>query len=137
MKLNVRELRESDWDTLVEFWKAWPEWEQHPTKDLLPLNGCGGVMVEKEGKPIIAGFLYLTNSKVAWLEWIVSNPDYRESDRKEALELLINTLESVAINQGYKIILSIGRNKSLIETHKKLGYSVDDKPSYEITKKII
>lgn len=137
MKLNVRELRESDWDTLVGFWKAWPEWEQHPTKDLLPLNGCGGVMVEKEGKPIIAGFLYLTNSKVAWLEWIVSNPDYRESDRKEALELLINTLETVAINQGYKIILSIGRNKGLIETHKKLGYTVDDKPSYEITKKII
>ena len=137
MKLSVRGLLESDWETLVGFWKAWPEWEQHPTKDLLPLNGCGGVMVEKEGVPIAAGFLYLTNSKVAWLEWIVSNPDYRESDRKEALELLINTLEEIARSQDYSIILSIGRNKGLIETHKKLGYTVDDKPSYEITKKII
>jgi hypothetical protein len=137
MKLNVRGLLESDWETLVSFWKSWPEWEQHPTKDLLPLNGCGGLIVEKEKTPIVAGFLYLTNSKVAWLEWIVSNPDYREDDRKEAIELLINTLEKIAIEQGYKIILSIGRNKGLINTHKKLGYMVDDKPSYEISKKII
>jgi hypothetical protein len=136
MKLSVRCLSESDWDTLVGFWKSWPEWEQHPNKDLLPLNGCGGLIVEKEEIPIVAGFLYLTNSKVAWLEWIVSNPDYRENDRKEAIELLINTLEQIAIEQGYKIILSIGRNKGLIETHKKLGYTVDEKPSYEISKRI-
>lgn len=137
MKLNVRELRESDWETLTNFWKSWPEWKTPPTKELLPLNGCGGVMICKGEEPVMAGFLYLTNSKVAWLEWIVSNPDYREDDRKEALELLINTLENVAISQGYEIILSIGRNKGLIETHKKLGYTVDDNPSYEITKKII
>jgi hypothetical protein len=137
MELSIRELRESDWDTLTTFWKSWPEWKTHPTKELLPMNGCGGVMVLKGEEPVMAGFLYLTNSKVAWLEWIVSNPDYRQDDRKEALELLINTLESVAINQGYEIILSIGRNSGLIETHKKLGYTVDDKPSYEISKKII
>ena len=29
-----------------------------------------------------------------------------------------------------------GRTKQLINTHKKLGYHVDDKPSYEITKKL-
>ena len=88
MKLNVRELRESDWETLTGFWKSWPEWKTPPTKELLPLNGCGGVMICKGEQPVMAGFLYLTNSKVAWLEWIVSNPDYREDDRKEALELL-------------------------------------------------
>jgi hypothetical protein len=33
-------------------------------------------------------------------------------------------------------VFSIGRTKQLIDTHKKLGYHVDDKPSYEITKQI-
>lgn len=135
MELNVRGIKESDWETMQEWWNKWG-WPQM-SKDLLPLDGCGGVIVCKGDQPIMVGFLYLTNSKVAWLEWIVSNPDYREDDRKEALELLINTLENVAISQGYEIILSIGRNKGLIETHKKLGYTVDDSPSYEITKKII
>jgi len=93
-------------------------------------------MVEKNNQPIVAGFLYTTNSKAALLEWIVSNPKYRENDRDKAIELLIEGAESVCKKQGIKHIFSIGRNKHLINTHKKLGYHVDDKPSYEITKQI-
>ena len=135
MQLNIRMLKDSDWDTLVEWWSSWPEW-QAPSKDFLPDNGKGGFMVEKEGKLIVAGFLYTTNSKAALLEWIVSNPKYREDDRTEAIELLIKGAENVCKKQGIKYIFSIGRNKHLIETHKKLGYTVDNKSSYEITKKI-
>mgnify|MGYP003645587447 FL=1 len=133
MELNIRMLKDSDWDTLVEWWDSWPEWTA-PSKDFLPDNGKGGFMVEKDNKPIIAGFLYITNSKAALLEWIVSNPKYRESDRNEAVELLIKGAEDVCKEQGIKYIFSIGRNKNLIKTHKKLGYQVDDKPSYEIVK---
>jgi len=134
MKLELRALKESDWDTLVSWWKWW-RWPEM-NKDLLPSNGCGGLMVYKGETPIAAGFLYLTNSKATWLDWIVSNPEYKESDRKESIELLISSLEDVARQQGYDIIISIARNKSLIETHKKLGYTVDAIPSHEITKKI-
>jgi len=133
MEFNIRMLKDSDWDTLVEWWDSWPEWTA-PSKDFLPDNGKGGFMVEKDNKPIIAGFLYITNSKAALLEWIVSNPKYRESDRNEAVELLIKGAENVCKEQGIKYIFSIGRNKNLIKTHKKLGYQVDDKPSYEIVK---
>lgn len=93
-------------------------------------------MVYKEETPIMAGFLYLSNSKVAWMDWIVSNPGYKEKDRKEALELLISSLEEVAKQQGYSIVLSITRNKSLIQSHEKLGYTIDPTPSHEISKKI-
>ena len=33
-------------------------------------------------------------------------------------------------------MFSIGRNKHLIDTHKKLGWAVDNKSSYEIIKKL-
>ena len=134
MKLQLRVLQESDWETLSSWWKWW-KWPEM-NKDLLPLNGCGGLMVYKEETPIMAGFLYLSNSKVAWMDWIVSNPEYKEKDRKEALELLISSLEEVARQQGYNIVLSITRNKSLIQSHEKLGYTVDPTPSHEISKKI-
>ena len=91
-------------------------------------------MVEKNNQPIVAGFLYTTNSKAALLEWIVSNPKYREDDREQAIELLIKGVENVCKKQGIKYVFSIGRNKNLIETHKKLGYQIDDKPSHEIVK---
>ena len=80
--------------------------------------------------------MYTTNSKAALLEWIVSNPKYREDDREQAIELLIEGAESVCKEQGIKYIFSIGRNKHLMNTHKKLGYIIDNKPSYEITKQI-
>jgi hypothetical protein len=135
MELTVRALQESDWGTLQEWWTKW-KWPQM-NRDLLPLNGLGGLIVCKGDIPIVAGFLYLTNSKVAQMEWIISNQDYRESDRKNALEMLILGLEEIALSVGKNIILSIGRNTGLIEMHKKLGYTVDDKHSYEISKKLI
>lgn len=134
MELQLRSLKESDWETLQIWWKVWGWPEMN--KDLMPLNGLGGLIVEKDGKPIAAGFLYLTNAKVAWTEWIISDPEYREADRKDALKMIVQGLEDVAISTGYKIILSVGRNKGLLNIHKELGYTVDDSPSYEISKKI-
>ena len=68
------------------------------------------------------------------VEWIVSNPEYKNKDRKQAVELLLNTIEAVCKQQGKKYMFSIGRSKHLINTHKKLGWHVDEKPSHEIVK---
>ena len=133
-KLETRELRRSDWDTLVTWWKWW-RWPIMP-RDFLPEDGTGGLMVEKNNIPIIAGFLYETNSNVLILEWIVSNPKYKEQDRKKAVELLIEEVENKAEELGYKYMFSIGRSKHLIDTHEKLGWKVDKKSSHEITKKL-
>jgi len=133
--MKLRTLTEQDWNTLCNWWEAWPKWV-NPPKSFLPDNGKGGFMVEKEGKPICAGFIYLTNSDAVLLEWIVSDPEYRENDRKDALELLITGAEAACKEIGKKHMFTIGRNRHLIDTHKKLGWSVDPDPSHEIIKKI-
>ena len=133
-EFECRILKESDWDILVSWWKWW-RWTV-PAKDFLPENGTGGIIIEKDGIPIVAGFIYITNSATTLLEWIVSNPDYKEPDRKLAIEMLITEAENLTKESGYNYIFSVGRSKHLITTHKKLGWFVDDKPSYEITKKL-
>ena len=133
MELNIRKLKETDWETLCEWWKEWPMWEP-PALEFLPDNGKGGLMVERNGKPVMAGFIYLTNSKTALLEWIISDPQYRETDRKELLELLITGSEDVCKELGYMFLFSVCRSKKLINTHKKLGWNVDENPSYELVK---
>ena len=95
-----------------------------------------GFIVEKNNIGIVSGYVYMTNSKAALLEWIVSNPEYRESDRKDAIELLIQAVERVLKDQGIKHIFTIGRHRSLINKHKKLGWNVDENPSYEIIKNL-
>ncbi len=106
MKLNIRKIQHNDWDTLVSWWLEWRYWEVAPPKDFLPDNGTGGFMVEKDGIPIVSGFLYFTNSQGVLLEWIVSNPNYRDSDRKEAIILLIDTAEDFIKKQGKSYIFS-------------------------------
>jgi len=133
--LFTRKLRESDWDTLVAWWDTWPDWTA-PPRGFLPDNGTGGLMVEKNNMPIVAGFIYETNSDAVLFEWVVSNPDYREKDRQDAVEKLLIDAESKIKEMGYKRVFSIGRTKRLIDTHKKLGWSVDDKPSHEIIKNL-
>jgi len=134
-ELFTRILRESDWDTLVAWWDWWPGWTA-PPKSFLSENGTGGLMVEKNGIPIVAGFIYETNSDVALFEWVVSNPKYKEKDRQDAIEKLIIDAEDTIKAMGYKRIFSIGKSKSLMNTHKKLGWFVDDKPSHEILKNL-
>lgn len=131
--MNIRRLTDKDWDTLVSWWSNWPKW-QAPIKDFLPEDGKGGLIVEKDNKPIVAGFIYLTNSKTALLEWIVSNPKYREADRKQAIELLITGAENLVKSLDYKYLFAVMQHKGLIETHEKLGWNKDNKPSYELTK---
>ena len=131
MELNVRNLRDEDHKTISKWWKQW-KWPIIPKENLPPT----GLMVEKNGTPIVAGFIYETNSDGVLFEWVVSNPKYREKDRKDAIEKLLIDAEDTIKAMGYKHIFSIGRNKHLINTHKKLGWFVDDKPSHEILKNL-
>jgi len=130
MELNIRKLKQGDLTFIRKWWEAWPEWVS-PTDDFLPETG---VVVENNNKPVAAGFIYLTNAKVALLEWIISDPEYREGNRKQALELLITGAEEIIKDLGYKYSFSICRHKGLIETHKKLGWHVDKRPSHELVK---
>jgi len=133
-KLAYRNLTDADWDTLVSWWKWW-KWPIMP-RGFLPKNGTGGIMIEKNNTPIVAGFLYETNSEVLILEWIISNPKYKETDREEAIELLIKESEKKAKKLNYKYMFSVGRNKYLVGTHEKLGWNIDHRSSHEMTKKL-
>ena len=130
--MKIRKLTEHDYKTLEKWWKAW-NWPP-VEKEFLPDNGTGGFVVEKNGVMIVAGFVYVTNSKAVLLEWIISNPEYREDDRDVAITCLISTVEKIIKGWGYKYIFTIGRTKALINKHKELGWHVDVKPSYEIIK---
>lgn len=120
--MEIRKLNDNDYDDiLVNWWKDWG-WTP-PQKDFLPENGAGGFIVYDEDTPICAGFIYITNSKVAWIEWIVSNKQYREKpNRKNALDLLIHTLTSYCKDINLKYIFSNNNNNNLINNFINNGY---------------
>ena len=118
---KIRILTEADYITLVEWWK----WFRFPApeKEFLPNNGTGGIMVEKDGVEICAGFIYFTNSKFSLLEYVVSNPDYRDIDRNDAVQLLVSELTELARRKGFKAVFSSLKHENLMKNYEACGYS--------------
>ena len=133
--MNTRTLTESDYEILTDWWKAWG-WPVI-VRDMLPDNGTGGIMIENEGENIVAGFLYWSNSKLVWLDWIISNPKVSRDIRQEAIKKLILTAEHMTKEAGSKYMMSISRSNSLLKTHEQMGWNVDKTPSHEMIKVII
>lgn len=132
--LNIRPLTYEDYDdTLKDWWADWG-WTA-PTRDFLPDDGTGGLMVLDGDEPICAGYMYATNSKVAWVDWIISNKEYRKKpQRVEAISLLIATLTEISKNTGFKYCYALLKHKGLIETYEQLGYIKGDADASEMIK---
>lgn len=132
--LKIRVLEENDYDQiLVGWWKDWG-WEA-PTRDFLPDNGKGGFIVFDDDIPICAGFLYVTNSKVAWVDWIISNKKYTDRNkRSNALDLLIETLTNLGEGTGNKYAYALIKHPNLIDRYKRFGYINGDTYTSEMIK---
>lgn len=117
---NIRLTTQEDYETLCGWWKFWRF--PAPPQDCLPNNGEGGVMILKDDIPVCAGFLYMTNSKLCWIEYIVSNPQYKEKDRKEVIRLLIHEISGLAQRKGFKAIFTSVKNQPLIKHYEACGY---------------
>jgi len=138
-KITFRSFEKGDYETICKWWKWW--WGSFGAEPIrrgfLPKDQrC--YIIEKDSVPVASTFLILSYDipAIAWSTYLVSNPEYREDDRKEAIELLITNAEVVCKNMGITYVFSIGRSKQLMKTHEKLGWQVDKKPSYEIIKNL-
>lgn len=127
---SVRILEENDYIELQQWWAFWRF--PAPPQDCLPNNGTGGIMLSKDGIDIVAGFIYFTNSKLAWLEYIVSNPNYKEPDRKELICSLIEEIGFVAKSKGYRAIFTSVKNENLVKRYEECGYVKGSNNTYEM-----
>ena len=132
--LNIRPLTYEDYDDTLKGW--WADWGwTAPTRDFLPDEGVGGIMVLDDDVPVCAGFMYATNSRVSWVEWIISNKEYRKKpQREEAIKLLVSTLTEISKNLGNKYCYALLKHKLLIETYEQLGYLKGDSNASEMIK---
>lgn len=136
MSLSIRILTPEDYSNILVGW--WNDWKwTAPEKEFLPSDGAGGMIVYDGEIPVCAGFLYVTNSKVCWVDWIISNKKYvHKKNRHSALLYLIDTLCNVADTSGAKYIYALIKNQSLINKYEQLGFVKGDSYTSEMIKKI-
>lgn len=108
-QMKFRYIEENDYDKLVEWWSFWKF--TPPPIEVLPDSG---VIVNINGVDACAGFIYFTNSKICWIEYIVSNPNVRvKEDRREAINGVIDILCTIGKNNGYNVAYASLKNKNL------------------------
>ena len=136
MSLYIRPLVATDYDIILLQW--WSDWRwTAPSRDFLPDNGTGGYMVYDGETPVCAGFMYETNSKAIWCDWVISNIKYKDrTKRKEALSLLIKTISEQARMLNKKYVYALIKNKPLINVYKKQGFIEVASYSHELIKVI-
>ena len=152
MELKVRKLTESDWDFLPSWWEAYGE--NPPMRAFLPashsvnykdeklfkipehLHGLGGFMVCKGDYPIAAMWLWITNSQTAIPAVVIADKFYRDTDRSDALQLLIDFTTDFAKTLGASFAYSWAKEGVLLEKYLETGYTKDETSSYELIAKL-
>jgi hypothetical protein len=104
-------------------------WEKHSFGQIplshLPKNGR--IVADFEtNEPLAAGFIYMTDSKMGWLEFIVTNPHSNPITRAKAVDALVEELVLLSKDLGIECLFTSTTRDSLSKTLQKHGFRVGD-----------
>jgi hypothetical protein len=72
---------------------------------------------------VAAGFMYQTDSTVAFLENFISNPEAKASEVSEAIDELVDFFRSQAKNLDIQRLVIFSKKRSIGKRAQKLGFS--------------
>tara|TARA_R110002012_G_scaffold122078_2_gene271932 strand:+ start:10520 stop:10936 length:417 start_codon:yes stop_codon:yes gene_type:complete len=111
---------------MYPFIKTWWElcgWEP-VSKLLLPKTGY---VIWNDNEPVCAAWYIKTNAPTAWIEWVIKNPNADNKVVKKGLTMLYDTIESVAKEDGYVLILTMLEHEGLKSFVSDRGWKSTDK----------
>jgi len=107
---------------IISWWKDWglttPDLECLPKK---------GYVINNKNTKVAAGYLYYTNAKIAYVDFVISNINYRHKDRNKLITMLIDHMVKKALKKGCKFVWATTANPNIVDKVKKLNYKVLDK----------
>ena len=128
--ITIRLIKEEDYEFINSWLKAIKV--KPPSRKFLPENGLHGLMACKDDKPIVCLYIYLTNSKMAYSDYMISDPNYKGKDRYNIILELMNQSIGIAWNLGYEDYWFITNDKGMLKRCKAIGAKVSDNPYYLI-----
>jgi predicted ATP-grasp superfamily ATP-dependent carboligase len=91
-----------------------------------------GFIVEADGKPTCAGFVYKTDSSICVFEFVVSNPDASKQEKDDCLKQLISSVKSWSKENGFSLIYSSIGIPKYIKRLQEQGFVVADEKQTHI-----
>ena len=127
-KITIRKIQLEDYEYINKWWVE--QGFNAVSLEVLPMQGLGGLIIEKE-KPIAAAYLYLTNSKMGYIDNLISDPKYTSKDRFNIILELIAACKEMAKEVGCLDVWAITNSKGIVKRCEELKYNVS-KNNYAI-----
>lgn len=117
---------ERDYPELCEWWRARTAdgWTAYIPAKSLPATGF--VVEDAAGGKHAMAFLYLCESKWAWLEWLTTNPASPGRSRHSAVERILAEATAFARGAGVEHILSSLRHSGLRRAFSRAGFAGEE-----------
>jgi hypothetical protein len=114
----IRDVEKKDYETLCGWWKCQnfeaPPWE------ILPATGY----IANE---TAAAWLYLSNSPIAWIEWVVVDPKAPKKLRGNSIDAVIEHVAASAKFTGATVLFTSTSNFPFMERLRRHGFAEGDK----------
>ena len=127
-KIKIRKIELKDYEYINKWWVE--QGFDAVSLEVLPMQGLGGLIVEKD-KPIAAAYLYLTNSKMGYIDNLISDPKYISKDRFNIILELIITCKQMAKEVGCLDVWAVTNSNGIIKRCEELKYNIS-KNNYAI-----
>ena len=121
--INFRTFQDGDYEMCCEWWKWWWRNDQGPVpRAFLPKDErC--FIIEKDNTPIACYFLFIMEpNTVGWATYLVSNPKYKEKDRRDIIKLLIKKVEKEAKKYGIMQLFTVCGDVHMSNIHDSLDW---------------
>mgnify|MGYP003665109617 FL=1 len=130
--ITIRPIEEDDYKFINEWWVR-ATGKTPPKRALLPGNGLHGLMACKNKKPVMCTYLYTTNSKMGYCDYMIGDPKYREKDRQDILlKLMVGAIKG-AHELGYEDFWFLTKEKGLLSKCEKLGVEISKEKYHVVT----
>ena len=125
--VNFRSFRKGDYEMCIEWWEWWYKSFNGKgiQRQLLPKDErC--YVIEKNNIPVACIFLFLSLDMqyLAWITHLVSNPKYKEKDRRKLIKLLIEKVCEEAKRYVVFQLFTVCGNKHMTNIHRDLNWTM-------------
>ena len=121
--IKFRSFQKGDYEICCKWWEWWWRNGQGPVpRAFLPKNErC--FVIEKNNIAVACYFLFIMEPQtVGWATYLVSNPKYKEKDRKDLIKKIIQNVEKEAEKYGIMQLFTVCGDKHMSKLHDDLDW---------------
>ena len=117
--LDVRFYEDADYEVINQWWN------DNNSSDFFPrdyLDDVTGIIIELDGEPACACFMFAASKKVSWMEFVVCDPEIRREDREMVLDGMIKSGTNWAKLNGFGLVISTTEYDTQLKRLESNGY---------------